>query len=477
MAATTTEETATKKATKKSTQKPGESIMGPLVCGIHRDMTVREVLVENSGLTEETAASLPTEALIQLVTRKVLRDWPKDSKDLTQCVQCKSISNKEYDNCLFCGSEDTVNEILSEKVIDDFKAACEAGVAASVGDQPTPAREAAKGEDTMGPSTHTAPAGGKKNGTAKAEESTPNLLAGGLPPGAKPAATSTALAKAEPKALAKPQTEDDLDNAIAKFEKLKAGAMVSIWDLGDYLRNEIYETQLWKQRTEEVEEKGGTTKKPGRWKTWESFCNSELQCVPATAMNWMLIAKTFTRDDVARWGPTKLGILATAPKEELDRVKKSMEGGASVRQLLGEVSDAKKKHPGKGGRTLGVSRGKYGGEASDAQKEARKANLQKNANAAKSRALKEAEKTPREAKITVAAMIGKLGRMKFYRTDAVAAKAKDKKLVATKMDHNPVGIIELPFQKGMHLVIKLKSVGSDGGWCGDAEFKRIEEEE
>lgn len=130
--------------------------------------------------------------------------------------------------------------------------------------------------------------------------------------------------------IAGARSEKDLDEAVARVNKLKAEGGRNLWLLGQEI-GRIYEGQLWKQRTAED--------KP-RYKSFEEFAKTELGYGKTSAYWMMDVAKAFDERLALEYGVTKLGHILQAPKEDRNLLLERMKAGASVREL---AKDAKKK--------------------------------------------------------------------------------------------------------------------------------------
>lgn len=452
MTTTTEKVTGFPKATKKKASEK-DSILGPKICGVHVELTKRATMMEVLKFDDDAASSLSNADLVRLVARNVvLKTWPKDINDITQCFDCRAISFFDIPNipegCPYCGSEKTVRDAApTQKEVDDARLACEA----EAHEEPSPpaavAEQAPAEEKAMTNTTTSVPAGTKKNGAS----ATPSMLAGG----------GTAMVKAAPAPMVQ-HTELELDAAIRKYEDLKSGAFVSEWDKWNHVRVNLYENGLWKQRRDDA----GA---PGRYKTWQSFCNAELNCAPGTAVAQMAVCAVVSREEFKQWGSTKANLLIQAPKEEQARIQKMIEGRASTREISAVVRAAKDNETieQKEARIKGTPAEKKA-KAAGAKKFAATLKAQASEKKAKSDALKEAAK-PGLAKITVAAIEGKHS-LDMFTTDSVRAEAKGKgeRVRAKKLDQMPV--CEMELQKGVWVKISWRSL--PGGLKTDVEFFR-----
>ena len=92
----------------------------------------------------------------------------------------------------------------------------------------------------------------------------------------------------------------DLDAAIAEYHRHAQTFATSAWDVGAVLVK-IRDRDLWKLR---LDDNGSP-----RFSTFESFIREELGCSHTAAAAMMRVARSFTREDVARIGVTKLALV------------------------------------------------------------------------------------------------------------------------------------------------------------------------
>lgn len=130
--------------------------------------------------------------------------------------------------------------------------------------------------------------------------------------------------------------EEDLDKAIVEVQKCKAGSAQAWWDLGQKISH-IIDNRLWKLRRKE----DGSP----LFKTFESFCNAELQISPQNALMSRDCSQNFSRDQLAAAGIKRCQLKLKAPAEMRDEIQKDIESGISTRELARKVRDANKGKP------------------------------------------------------------------------------------------------------------------------------------
>lgn len=149
------------------------------------------------------------------------------------------------------------------------------------------------------------------------------------------------------------KAERDLDERVDEVNALKGSVVVSHWHLGKKIA-EIYDTDLWRMRTE----KGGDGKVKARWKTFDSFCHHELGMTPKNAHWLMDVSREFSEAQMRAFGPARLGLVLQLPEaakeEALEELEERRREGKAMpkRELEEKVRKIKKetgfKRPGKG---------------------------------------------------------------------------------------------------------------------------------
>jgi len=118
----------------------------------------------------------------------------------------------------------------------------------------------------------------------------------------------------------------ELDDQVKKIRRLQTGVGAAMWHLGMAI-GELYENGLWKIRAD----------------TWEVFCKDELKMSSVHALRLADVADLYGEPEVAAYGVTKLGLLASAPPEAQDDLKALVASGATVSKVTAAVQAAKAK--------------------------------------------------------------------------------------------------------------------------------------
>lgn len=95
-------------------------------------------------------------------------------------------------------------------------------------------------------------------------------------------------------------TTEDLDAKLSRVRTVLGDVNLSFWHLGSELQ-ELQETQIWKLRKDE-------TGKP-QFKSFAAFVEAEFKFSGKWAANVISVRTSFTQEQIATVGPTKLGIL------------------------------------------------------------------------------------------------------------------------------------------------------------------------
>lgn len=128
--------------------------------------------------------------------------------------------------------------------------------------------------------------------------------------------------------IVKGDREKELDQSVSRIRGYIADAFKSSWELGHEL-DVVRDKKLWLERKDE---RG----KPVH-KSWADFTKHELGMSRVHANNMMLVAKSFTREDVQRVGFTKLQHIAKLDAEDKTRLLESAKNDVGLRDLLKDV--------------------------------------------------------------------------------------------------------------------------------------------
>ncbi len=248
--------------------------------------------------------------------------------DLVTCDVCNGDSDPGLDLCPYCGIEEA-----------DVAIATTAPSAASAPTNgATPAVNTETKEEAV-MQTETIANGKSTNGKAKGEAKKAAKKGA-----AKPAkvgqqelpATEALVTRSAAGTLA---AAPELDRAVTRVKELKGAAAVGYWALGAYIKVEIFEKQLWKQRTDAA---GKVAYKTGGF---EAFVRTELGMTVQNAYKLMDVAAHFDEEQVRKFGTSKLALVLRAPKEDQDRILAGIESGAlkgvNAGTLKGEVNKAR----------------------------------------------------------------------------------------------------------------------------------------
>jgi hypothetical protein len=135
--------------------------------------------------------------------------------------------------------------------------------------------------------------------------------------------------------LGEPQTEADLDEAVARVRQHRKAFEVSGWELGHELAR-IADANLWKLRTDG---EGGPL-----YKSWGDFVRRELQMSVEGARQAIRIAGRCSREEVALLGATKAALVLQAPPEDQEAIKAAAQGQTKreVEQAVRHANAAKR---------------------------------------------------------------------------------------------------------------------------------------
>lgn len=168
---------------------------------------------------------------------------------------------------------------------------------------------------------------GGKRGAKKAPESAPDMTndnpIGALAVIDNPSAMLVVTAK-------------DLDAAVEEIHALKGNMYVGAHQLGVKL-DILATSQLWKQRVDN----DGTSSK---YKNFGVFVETECGVSKTYAYKLIDVSRTYTEEQVKKFGASKLGIIVSAPAEMQADMMKKLEEGATQDVLLAEVKAANQRH-------------------------------------------------------------------------------------------------------------------------------------
>ncbi len=240
---------------------------------------------------------------------------------------------------------------------------------------------------------------------------------------------SKAIVPAKPAELANFKEKiAELNEKVKRVHDLKTAAVICYWDIGKAVY-EIYVNQLYKVRVDD--------ECKARYKSFDKFSDVELGISGQHARNFMDVALAFTRDQVAKFGVTKLLLATKIPEEDRQRLIEKMaeDGDYTSSQIAMDVKQqlVKNKLEGKVppktvAQSLGGSRAKMG-EAGKRGQETR---------AAQREAIKAAAKKQEDAgRVTVASLLGRITIPLFC---GAHGKGQDKsKVRAQRIGDEPVG--------------------------------------
>ncbi len=252
---------------------------------------------------------------------KALQDHYKASKqELAECDTCNGISPRALDACPFCG--DVEIETMKEMQQDSKKT-----------------NGASSGAMVL----------------AKPKQQT---------------LVKVEVVKEMSIADAKSAGEKALNESISRVATLKANFAESAWELGRELR-ELYDQKLFLFR---LNEKGAP-----KYKTFVQFCSDELKMTTSSAFRWMDVSANFSRDEVRKFGHSKLALVVNLPPEKRMEALKGAEigGTKSKAKLEQEVKELR------AGTIADTGRGTAGTKAATKAAAAKVAEKQAKAKAAK----------------------------------------------------------------------------------------------
>lgn len=222
--------------------------------------------------------------------------------ELLQCDSCQGDSPSTLTACPYCGDSASETKKAVDPVVTTTPAA-------------TPATDEAKPPVASPKEAHVTTTQTATNGKGQA------------------------LTKVTPKKKGTEEiskyTEADLDKAVKHIASLKANVAGSYWDLGQYLKESVFENNLWKQRKNE----DGKPKYSG----FDQFVRAECGFTSPVAYDLMDVSKKFTKTEVLTWGHSKLALALKAPDDAIPAVVDKIKGGASHREVAATVKDERKK--------------------------------------------------------------------------------------------------------------------------------------
>jgi hypothetical protein len=115
-----------------------------------------------------------------------------------------------------------------------------------------------------------------------------------------------------------------LDDNVERIRQAKARTATCYWELGNLIC-ENYARKLWRLRTGKNGE--------AAYSSFLQFCREELGISHSHAYKLMSVAQAFDREEVARFGATKLGVVLQVPEPMRERMMRELEQGASKEQL------------------------------------------------------------------------------------------------------------------------------------------------
>lgn len=253
-----------------------------------------------------SGASLDTEALVHLVTAKYA-SLPMD--DQGECGVCDGVCDAREDRCPYCTADEN-DEQLPEDPADAVVAEAKPKGKAQLAVVPKQA-----------------------------------IVVDDLKP-------SSSLV-----------TERELDEKIAKIQKLVGEGAAVYWEMGRAIKD-LYDGQQWKLRTNAEDGKP-------KYKSWDAFCHHELHMSPPSAYSAMDVSAKYTVDQVRTFGSTKLSIIVRAPEEAqgelLDDAKSK-----TAKELTEKVQKIKKDkghvRPARSGKAHQGAAGGAGGRKSKGDK-------------------------------------------------------------------------------------------------------------
>jgi hypothetical protein len=332
--------------------------------------------------------------------------------ELAQCDVCQGYSSATDSSCPFCGIDfESIDTPEKEEA-------------------PPPPVKLEKPKAVKPAKTSKAMAAKAATAVVEAPEPTPEEEQEELPhTDVKP---TLALVKTSSTALlhVDDMTVGALDEATQKIVSMKRSAQLSWWQLGRAVAH-VFDTGLWKMR---VEVKGKVQSQ--KYKSWEQYCENELQITGATTYSMMKVSKAFTEEQVEKIGGTKLNIVLQAPDLDIPEIMKDVENGATAKVIKEKVKKAREK--------AGVEKKHVEGH----------------------KKMPEKAKPKESGRVTVALVTGKV-KLDMFAKPAKKLKDGEEMKIASKVEQEPIAIEELTNgvsrfysvirgSKGLQLVIETK---------------------
>lgn len=374
------------------------------------------------------AAKLPTEGALEEQAARLEAHYNKTAPTtLLKCGDCGGISDSRLDACPFCGAADEEEETEApEAPEDDAPESAPPPATDSKGDKKT--KKGKKPEETTTMSDKKTKA--KNDDATETEGKKPKVKKGEI------VAPDGTIVSTKPAPVIEPLPEgvtvEKLDAAVKEVQALKGGASEVYWDLGHKIK-EIHDKQLWKARRDEA---------GNGYKSFKQFSIEELGFSDTQSLKMMDCSTNFSREEVGKFGTSKLGLVLEAPLEARQALLKKIEDGAGKREIAGDVKTAKDDAKAKGEATGDKGRDRKGG--------------------AKNEKAGNADKTK---KITVATLIGQSLKVRVWARVDKGEKARR----ATKIEDAPFFSYDMGNET--KLVVQL-SPDSDGAWDANIRFVR-----
>jgi hypothetical protein len=321
-------------ATTNAANDPDRRVSGVILSKVNRQHLMSELLKREIHFDPNS----PTEILVGQMAAHVAKTTAK-GHFMTCDPGCQGDSGDVgYDSCPFCGANEA-DAPQPTQTAPSQPAKVEA---------PEPSASAST-EPTEAP---------KKRGRPRKNPTAPTNGNG----------SSTALAKVEEPAkevTAHLDAAKPLDESVQKILRLYGEEQKNRWHVGQELER-VHREKLWQLRKTEE----GKSAYKGGFNQW---VESELGLSSDVAYALIDVSKSFTADQVALWGYTKLAYLVRAPtKDQQKLLEEGIAKGASIREIRKLVTEARKA----AGHTRGAKetgRGSGTAKASEAASAANKA--------------------------------------------------------------------------------------------------------
>lgn len=298
------------------------------------DLTSVRRALKSSGLPSEGTPN-------ELVDRLIAHD-NSSGEELAECDVCGAVSAISRPCCPICGSSDDAPANPEPNTHESKEADVAANKQLKTRTGKTTSKSAKSAKESK--SAKSAKSAKEPKGSKSAKEDKPK--ARGVEK-AEPASKTPKAAKAQPAPRVdvspaknvltapqnpegvKPARERDLDRAIERIRKAQVAGTKALFEIG--------------QLVIEIEEKGLYTLRPGddgkpKYRTFAKFCEEELGFTSVYAQRLADISRRFNEEDVAKLGPTKLGlIVGVKPGAQADRLLEAARAGATVSSLSEQV--------------------------------------------------------------------------------------------------------------------------------------------